>query len=190
MKYNINITIPLAPVAQKRPRFIRNSFRVYDPSAKDKKPFIKFFQENILNIDFKKLPSDTLFISEKLPSGTVFINNLQYKSKFVEILINSESEIISISDFLPLIDPIKTDIIFNIARPKSHFLKGRINPKFINLIPTKSDLDNYIKFLLDSSNNLLFKDDRQIYQITAIKQFLTVPTYEQQKPSIIFKLYN
>ena len=86
--FDINITIPLAPVAQKRPRVIRNSFRVYDPSAKDKKPFIKFFQENILNIDFEKLPSDILFINEKLPCGsnnintklpcdTVFINNLQ-----------------------------------------------------------------------------------------------------------------
>jgi len=199
--FDINITIPLAPVAQKRPRFIRNSFRVYDPSAKDKKPFIKFFQENILNIDFEKLPSDTLFISEKLPCGsnnintklpcdTVFINNLQYKSKYVEILINSDEKITKISDVFPLSNPIKTDIIFNISRPKSQFLKGRINPKFITAIPTKSDLDNYIKALLDSSNNFLFNDDRQIFKITAIKQYLTVSTYEQQKPSIIFKLYN
>ncbi len=50
VKFKLNIDIPLAPVAQKRPRFIRNSFRVYDPSAKDKIPFINFFQENILNV--------------------------------------------------------------------------------------------------------------------------------------------
>ena len=205
MRYNINITIPLAPVAQKRPRFLRSSFRVYDPSAKDKKPFIKFFQENILDIDFEKLPSDNIFINQKLPSHTVFIsddipshnNNInftKYESKFIDFLIENESQnqnsneieihsqndLFSFNSFFPILNPVKMDIIFNFARPKTHYLKkGNISKRFINNYPLL-DIDNIVKFLLDviqpqkknSSYIGLIKDDKQVINLTACKKYL------------------
>ena len=220
MRYNINITIPLAPVAQKRPRFLRSSFRVYDPSAKDKKPFIKFFQENILDIDFEKLPSDNIFINEKLPSHTLFIsdnipchdNNInftKYESKFInfliendsqnqnnnEIEIHSQNDLFSFNSFFPILNPVKMDIIFNFARPKSHYLKaGNISDRFKNNYPLL-DIDNIIKFLLDvmqpqkSNKNYigLIQDDKQVLNISACKKYLN---NRDLKPFINLTLYN
>ena len=200
MRYNINITIPLAPVAQKRPRFLRSSFRVYDPSAKDKKPFIKFFQENILDIDFKKLPSDTVFISEKLPCDTLFIKTTKYKSKYVEFLINHNKDsctmqLNKMSDILPFSNPLNCEIMFNFQRPKTHYLKaGNISNRFKNNYP-KLDIDNICKFLLDclqpqKKNNIytgLIQDDKQIINLTACKTYLN---NRELKPFINLRLYN
>ena len=203
MRYNINITIPLAPVAQKRPRFLRSSFRVYDPSAKDKKPFIKFFQENILDINFKKLPSENIFINEKLPSHTNNINtnipchnnniNLtKYGSKYAEILLEND---LKISDLFPILNPLKMDIIFNFARPKNHFLKaGNISNRFKNNYPF-IDIDNTIKFLLDvlqpqkNNNNYigLIENDKQVINLTACKKYLN---NRDLKPFINICLYD
>ena len=203
MRYNINITIPLAPVAQKRPRFLRSSFRVYDPSAKDKKPFIKFFQENILDIDFEKLPSDNIFINEKLPSHTVFIsddipshdNNInftKYESKFIDFTIENTEKI---SEFFPILNPVKMDIIFNFARPKTHYLKaGNISKRFINNYPVQ-DIDNLLKLLLDclqpqrSNKNYigLIKDDKQVINLTACKKYLN---NRDLQPFINLIIYN
>ena len=200
MRYNINITIPLAPVAQKRPRFLRSSFRVYDPSAKDKKPFIKFFQENILYIYFKKLPSDTVFISEKLPCDTLFIKTTKYKSKYVEFLINRNKDsctmqLNKMSDIMPLSTPLNCEIMFNFQRPKTHYLKaGNISNRFKNNYP-KLDIDNICKFLLDclqpqKKNNIytgLIQDDKQIINLTACKTYLN---NRELKPFINLRLYN
>ena len=203
MRYNINITIPLAPVAQKRPRFLRSSFRVYDPSAKDKKPFIKFFQENILDINFKKLPSKNIFINEELPSHTNNINttipchnnniNLtKYGSKYAEILLEND---LKISDLFPILNPLKMDIIFNFARPKSHFLRSdNISDRFINNYPIQ-DIDNLLKLLLDclqpqKKNNSyigLIKDDKQVLNISASKKYLN---NRDLNPFINLTIYN
>ena len=203
MRYNINITIPLAPVAQKRPRFLRSSFRVYDPSAKDKKPFIKFFQENILDIDFEKLPSDNIFINQKLPSHTVFINDdipshdnninfTKYESKFIDFTIENN---LKISEFFPIKDPLKMDVIFNFSRPKSHFLRSaNISDRFKNNYPFQ-DLDNLLKFLMDCIQPQkkkidyigLIKDDKQLVDISARKNYLNRP---DQESFINLTLYN
>ena len=203
MRYNINITIPLSPVAQKRPRFLRSSFRVYDPSAKDKKPFIKFFQENILDIDFEKLPSNNIFINQKLPSHPLFIsdnipchdNNInctKYESKFIDFTIENN---LKISEFFPIKDPLKMDIIFNFARPKSHFLRSdNISDRFKNNYPFQ-DIDNIIKFLLDclqpqKKNNSyigLIKDDKQVISLTACKKYLNNRDLD---PFINLTIYN
>ena len=203
MRYNINITIPLAPVAQKRPRFLRSSFRVYDPSAKDKKPFIKFFQENILDIDFEKLPSDNIFINEKLPSHTLFIsdnipchdNNInftKYESKFIDFTIENN---LKISEFFPILNPVKMDIIFNFQRPKSHYLKaGNISKRFLNSYPLL-DIDNIVKFLLDvmqpqkSNKNYigLIENDKQVINLIACKKYLN---NRDLTPFINLMIYN
>jgi len=203
VRYNINITIPLAPVAQKRPRFLRSSFRVYDPSAKDKKPFIKFFQENILDIDFEKLPSDNIFINQKLPSHTVFINDdipshdnninfTKYESKFIDFTIENN---LKISEFFPILDALKMDIIFNFARPQSHYLKaGNISKRFKSNYPLL-DIDNIVKFLLDclqpqkNNNNYigLIQDDKQVLNISACKKYLN---NRDLKPFINLMIYN
>ena len=203
MRYNINITIPLSPVAQKRPRFLRSSFRVYDPSAKDKKLFIKFFQENILDIDFEKLPSDNIFINQKLPSHTLFINDdipchdnninfTKYKSKFIDFSIENNQKI---SEFFPILNPVKMDIIFNFARPKSHYLKaGNISKRFLSNYPIQ-DVDNLLKLLLDclqpqrSNKNYigLIQDDKQVINISACKKYLN---NRDLKPFINLTIYN
>ncbi len=126
-KFTLNITIPLAPVAQKRPRFLRSSFRVYDPSAKDKKPFIKFFQENILDC-FQNYDQNYKQIYKEN-------NLLKIKSKNVEFLTENNQKI---SQFFPILNPVKMDIIFNFARPKTHYLKaGNISDRFKNNYPFK-----------------------------------------------------
>ena len=181
MRYNINITIPLAPVAQKRPRFLRSSFRVYDPSAKDKKPFIKFFQENILN-----------YFKNYFQNYKQNYKQIESSSKFVEFSIENAEKIF---DFFPILNPVKIDIIFNYSRPKSHFLKaGNISKRFINNYPAV-DIDNTIKFLLDvlqpQKNNKsyigLIENDKQVIKLQAIKRYLKK---SDSIPSINLRLYN
>lgn len=196
MRYNINIKIPLAPVAQKRPRFIRNSFRVYDPSAKDKIPFINFFQENIYDIDFKKLPSDNIFINQKLPCCDNNINFTCYHTKYVKLCLESAKKDFRVtSDLLPSKETLKIDLDFYFKRPKSHFLKaGNISNRFINNYP-KIDIDNVCKFLLDclqpQKNNKTYKgiifNDSQIIKLNACKSYLN---NQDLQPFIKLSLYN
>ena len=196
MRYNINIKIPLAPVAQKRPRFIRNSFRVYDPSAKDKIPFINFFQENILDIDFKKLPSDNIFINQKLPCYDNNINFTCYHTKYVKLCLESAKKDFRVtSDLLPSKKPVKIDLKFFLKRPKTHFLKrGNISKRFINNYP-KQDIDNVCKFLLDclqpQKNNKTYKgiifNDSQVISIKACKSYIE---NRDLQPFIKLNLYN
>ena len=39
--------------------------------------------------------------------------------------------------------------------------------------PTKSDIDNYIKSVLDSLNTAAYTDDRYVYKVSAIKKYDT-----------------
>ena len=187
-KFTLNITIPLAPVAQKRPRFLRSSFRVYDPSAKDKKPFIKFFQENILDC-FQNYDQNYKQNYKQIYKEN---NLLKIKSKNVEFLTKNNQKI---SEFFPIKDPLKMDIIFNFARPKSHFLRSdNISDRFKNNYPFQ-DIDNIIKFLLDclqpqKKNNSyigLIKDDKQVVNISACKKYLNNRDLD---PFINLTIYN
>ena len=187
VKFKLNIDIPLAPVAQKRPRFIRNSFRVYDPSAKDKIPFINFFQENILDVIQNYKQNYKQIYKE---------NNWQiFQLKNGQFLIEKNQNLRVTFDLLPSKEPVKIDIKFYFKRPKTHFLKaGNISKRFINNYP-KIDIDNVCKFLLDclqpQKNNKTYKglifNDSQIIKLNACKSYLN---NQDLQPFIKLSLYN
>ncbi len=86
----------------------------------------------------------------------------------------------------PLEGPLAMDIKFYFSRPQSHYRSG----KFKNLLKesapiyhhTRKDLDNLIKFVLDSLNKKAFKDDSQVALITSGK------FYTSKKPRVEVKI--
>lgn len=51
----------------------------------------------------------------------------------------------------------------------------------------KADLDNYIKALFDSANDLLYKDDGQIAEIHAAKVYSNIPRIEFEMEEIDYE---
>ena len=66
---------------------------------------------------------------------------------------------------------INIKILFKFEVPKSYSKKKRDEALAGNLRPTKGDIDNYIKSVLDGLNKVAFLDDRYICNITAEKMF-------------------
>lgn len=66
---------------------------------------------------------------------------------------------------------ISIKILFKFEIPKSYSKKKRDEALAGNLRPTKGDIDNYIKSVLDGLNKVAFLDDRYICNITAEKMF-------------------
>ena len=66
---------------------------------------------------------------------------------------------------------ISVKILFKFEVPKSYSKKKRAEALAGNLRPTKADIDNYIKSVLDGLNKVAFLDDRYICSITAEKIF-------------------
>ena len=66
---------------------------------------------------------------------------------------------------------ISVKILFKFEVPKSYSKKKQSEALAGNLRPTKADIDNYIKSVLDGLNKVAFLDDRYIYSITAEKIF-------------------
>ena len=60
---------------------------------------------------------------------------------------------------------------FKFEVPKSYSKKKRIEALEGKIKPTKADIDNYIKSVLDGLNGKAFKDDRYIYAILAEKEY-------------------
>ena len=69
--------------------------------------------------------------------------------------------------------PVKATINAYFEIPKS-YTKKKIQA-IINgeIKPAKPDLDNIAKSLLDGCNKIIFKDDVQIYTLTATKSYIT-----------------
>ena len=75
----------------------------------------------------------------------------------------------------PIEKPMKAKLFFYEKRPKSHYRTG----KFSHLMKANSpkhnmsrrDLDNFIKFVLDALNKVLYLDDSQIIEIEAGKYY-------------------
>lgn len=65
----------------------------------------------------------------------------------------------------PLSGPVFVQVFFTIPRPKSVSEKKRPYPI------VGSDLDNYIKSVLDACNGVLWDDDKQIVSIKAEKSY-------------------
>ena len=66
---------------------------------------------------------------------------------------------------------ISVKILFKFSVPKSYSKKKRAEALAGDLRPTKADIDNYIKSVLDGLNKVAFLDDRYIFSIEASKIF-------------------
>ena len=66
---------------------------------------------------------------------------------------------------------IKIKMLFEFEVPKSYNQKKRSEALRGSLRPSKNDLDNLVKSVLDGLNGVAFKDDRQVYIIEAEKKF-------------------
>ena len=66
-------------------------------------------------------------------------------------------------------------IVFRLKRPKKHFIGGKPGPDRMRpdappqTAQTRSDVDNLTKFVLDSLNELLYEDDRQVLSLHVTK---------------------
>lgn len=81
----------------------------------------------------------------------------------------------------PATGPIEITLHFFVKRPKSHYRTGKYKSELKTTAPlvatSKPDLDNYIKFVLDSLQGPrgFFKDDSQVYSIMAEKLYSHLP---------------
>ena len=72
--------------------------------------------------------------------------------------------------------PIMLKVNFGIPVPNS-WSKVKKNKAFENAIKpvTRPDIDNYLKCILDGLNNVVFKDDSQVVEISASKKYMQIP---------------
>lgn len=66
---------------------------------------------------------------------------------------------------------LRIEILFKFKVPKSYNKKQRNKALSDEIGPTKKDIDNCIKAVLDGLNGKAWKDDRYIHEIIAKKQF-------------------
>jgi len=79
--------------------------------------------------------------------------------------------------FIPVEGAVKLTLTFHMAMPKSWSQKKKdaMEGKFC---VAKPDLDNYIKFILDAFNEVIWLDDKQVVSITASKVYSSQPKTE------------
>jgi Holliday junction resolvase RusA-like endonuclease len=66
---------------------------------------------------------------------------------------------------------LRLNVLFQIPRPSSHYTRqGRLKPN-TPCFPTDSDLDNYIKFVMDGMQGVVIHDDRNIVIVCAAKVY-------------------
>ena len=98
------------------------------------------------------------------------------KSSLMTRLGYQLKDIIMNNDYhgLPLENQIAIDIQFFMPVPRSWSKKKKDSTegKFHGVRP---DLDNLIKFILDATNGIIVKDDKQIVKITASKKYSKTP---------------
>ena len=66
---------------------------------------------------------------------------------------------------------IKVSILFKFEVPKSYSKKKHLEAIQGKIRPTKADIDNYIKSVLDGLNRVAWSDDRYVAEIEASKIF-------------------
>lgn len=66
---------------------------------------------------------------------------------------------------------ISIKIMFKFEVPKSYSKKKKQDALEGKIRPSKADIDNYIKSVLDGLNKVAYKDDRAIYSVYAEKIF-------------------
>lgn len=66
---------------------------------------------------------------------------------------------------------ISIKILFKFEAPKSYSKKKKQEALEGKIRPSKADIDNYVKSILDALNNVAYKDDRRVCSIYAEKIF-------------------
>lgn len=87
----------------------------------------------------------------------------------------------------PIEGPVEAIMTFYFSRPKSHYRTGRFAGQLKegqNIWHSKKkDLDNLVKFVLDSLNSLAYVDDGQVCAIRAMKLY----TEDNPRSEVIFR---
>jgi Holliday junction resolvase RusA-like endonuclease len=83
----------------------------------------------------------------------------------------------------PLHSPIAIDIVFLIPAPKNHFVgvdrdRGELKKSSVGLWPSKPDIDNLDKFVLDALQGLLFVNDGQVVEQHIWKAYDHSPPFQ------------
>tara|TARA_Y100000310_G_C20613348_1_gene779210 strand:+ start:328 stop:738 length:411 start_codon:yes stop_codon:yes gene_type:complete len=82
--------------------------------------------------------------------------------------------------------PLRGEIIlqayFYLPRPKKHFRTGQYSGVLKEGIPlyckTRPDLDNYLKFVMDCCNGVIWVDDSQVVRVMMSKSYSLEPRTE------------
>ena len=141
----LKFTVRGKPVPLRRHRTSRGF--MYNPSAK-------------MQMEFRQVVSDMIYPT--VPPSSV--------EEYIESSSAQQPEPIFKED-----EYLAVTLLFRLKRPKSHFIgskpgPGRLRPTSPGkLHTTRTDVDNLAKFVLDSLNDLVYVDDRQIVSLHAIK---------------------
>lgn len=91
---------------------------------------------------------------------------------------------------IPIDGPMEAELVFYFSRPKNHYRTGKNSHMLKETSPlwkrSKPDLDNLIKFVLDSLNDKAYLDDSQIVHISAKKLY----TNTEPRTEILFRSAN
>lgn len=110
--------------------------------------------------------------------GFMYNPSSKYQASFREVvqeMIWNETHSETPQPLVPEGHQLAMRLVFHMKRPKLHFVAnkpgpGRLRPTAPGrLAPTRTDVDNLAKFVLDSLNGLLYADDRQVASIHATK---------------------
>ena len=141
----LKFTVRGKPVPLRRHRTSRGF--MYNPSAK-------------MQMEFRQVVSDMIYPT--VPPSSV--------EEYIESSSAQQPEPIFKED-----EYLAVTLLFRLKRPKSHFIgskpgPGRLRPTSPGkLHTTRTDVDNLAKFVLDSLNDLVYVDDRQIISLHAAK---------------------
>lgn len=131
---------------------------------------------NVHMVQFKVRGSPRPLRRHRTSRGFMYNPSSKYQASFREVVQetvwnNKEEPIFGEEDHLAM------RLVFYMKRPKLHFVGGKPGPGRLRpiargrLAPTRTDVDNLAKFVLDSLNGLLYVDDRQVASIHATKLY-------------------
>jgi Holliday junction resolvase RusA-like endonuclease len=77
--------------------------------------------------------------------------------------------------------PLSVQLLFKLPRPKSHYGARGLKERFRSAVPsTKPDVDKLIRSVLDALTGIIWRDDSQVIEIRARKEYVLLdpPAYQ------------